>query len=131
MLGNQVQNKGLFGNDFYFYNEYLGTNMIDFSWPHKEIVLRDGIQVIKYYSNHWIQFDPSSNKLNFHVINSIIRSVNCYIYVEKYSGIVTEIDLQVSFDAQVGLIRNLPFVDYFYNQKMHNLTLFNHLYFNN
>lgn len=135
ILGNQVQNGGfhslLGGDAFFFYTEYLGTNVIDFSWPGSDTVTKDGLQVVKYSSDEWVQFDPSVNQLNFHVLNSVIRSVSCHIYVEKFSRIVTEIDLQVNFDAQVGLIRNLPFVDYFYNYKMRNLTMFNHLYIHN
>ena len=73
--------------------------MIDFSSPRKEKVMQDGIQLTKYISDRWIQFDPSVNKLNFHILNTEIRSVTCTIYVEKYSGMVTEIDLLVNFDA--------------------------------
>lgn len=105
--------------------------MIDFSYPKREKVVKDELHLTKYTSDQWIQFDPSASKLNFHILNSEIRSITCHIYVEKYSGIVTEIDLQVSFDAQAGLIKNLPFVDYFYNQKMRNHDIFSHLYLNN
>ena len=47
VLGNQVQIgelSNIFGGEpFYFYTEYLGTNMIDFSYPRKEKINRDGL----------------------------------------------------------------------------------------
>lgn len=50
---------------FYFYTEYLGSNMIDFSSASRENVVVDGIMVTKYTSNQWVQFDPSSNPLSY------------------------------------------------------------------
>lgn len=58
VLGNQIQigelNSIFGGEPFYFYTEYLGTNMIDFSNPRKEKVMKDGLQLTKYTSDSWI-----------------------------------------------------------------------------
>lgn len=61
----------------------------------------------------------------------MIRKVNCNIYIEKFTGTVYQIDLKVNFDAQAGLIKNLPYLEYTYEQKLGNLTIFSHLYYNN
>jgi hypothetical protein len=80
-----------------------------------EYVFKDGIQMIKFTSDKWVQFDSSPNPLNFNILNMQIRQVDCEIYLERFSGIVTEIFLSVSFDAQAGLVMNLPFLNYQYS----------------
>lgn len=104
--------------------------MIDFSQAVKEEVIVNGLTMIKFTSNQWIQSDQSSSPLNYNQLNLIIREVKCDLFIEKFSGTVTEINLQVSYDAQAGLIRNLPFLEYSYYQKLDNLEIFRHLYFN-
>lgn len=41
---------------------------------------------------------------------------------------MVQIDLQVNFDAQAGLIKNLPFLEYNYSQKLNNKEIFAHFY---
>ena len=48
--------------------------------------------------------------------------------VEKFSGIVTQVDLFVGFDAKAGLIKNLPYLEYHYMQKLNNNQIFETLY---
>ena len=52
VLGNQIQVSSiqkLFKTEpFYFYTEYLGTYMIDFSLLKHEYVFKDGVQMIKF-----------------------------------------------------------------------------------
>ena len=52
ILGNQIQlkfiHKILKEEPFYFYTEFLGTHMIDFSYYNYEYLIKDGIQVIKF-----------------------------------------------------------------------------------
>ena len=96
----------------------------------KEEVIVNGLTMTKYTSQQWVQSDTSPNPLNYNQLSLVIRDVNCEIWIEKFSGIVTEINLSVSYDAEAGLIRNLPFMEYNFHQKMENLAIFNHLYFN-
>ena len=69
--------------------------------------------------------------LNFHVLATELRQLVAAIEVERFSGIVTSIKLTASFDAQAGLVKNLPFVEYTYSHEVQNKTIFEHLYVQN
>lgn len=108
--------KNLFWTEpFYFYTEQLGSNIIDFTNAVKEELIVNGLTMTKYTSQQWVQSDTSPNPLNYNQLSLVIRKVDCEILIEKFSGIVTEIKLSVSYDAEAGLIRNLPFMEYNYH----------------
>jgi hypothetical protein len=82
---------------FYFYTEYLGSNLIDFSGYSQKNVQIDGLDVVVYKSKKWLQFE--NNPLSFNPIPISIDAVDCELYVEKFSGIVVKIELHVDFNA--------------------------------
>ena len=96
VLGNQVQLSVLSEiglQSFYLYVEFLGSLLPQFSSSNRSLVVKDGLQIYRFTTDKWVQFDTSENKLNYHVLPTDLRQLDATLDIERFSGIVTAIHI--------------------------------------